>query len=494
MKLLQSYLTLGDKFYHKSLPQQFSSPSLLVWNQELATSLNIDSEDIETDEKKAEVFSGNEILQPSTPIALAYSGHQFGHFNPQLGDGRAHLLGEVEANSGQLFDVQLKGSGQTAFSRRGDGKCAIGPAIREYLMSEAMAALRVPTSRCIAVVATGEDVLREGAKPGAVVTRIASSHIRVGTFQYFAARRDSESLIKLVDFSISRHYPEISLDDENKVEKFLASVIQRQITLITEWMRVGFIHGVMNTDNTAISGETIDFGPCAMMDNYEAGKVFSSIDQHGRYAFGNQGRIGQWNMARLADCLLGLVDEDEDIAMAKIEPLIVNYAEDFRNAYYEMMASKLGLIFEEDGEEYISLVDELLSIMESEKLDYSATFITLEESLQESPEEESAHALLSLPLQQWRSSWLEIIDSSKTNLNEVITRMRAQNPSVIPRNHLVEQLIGIYELDPTGDSAKAHLESFLTVLSDPYNIKARLTEFCRSPMHIDETYRTFCGT
>lgn len=490
MKLLQSYLTLGDKFYQKSLPQQFSSPSLLVWNEKLANSLSIDKVGIETDEKKAAVFSGNQILESSIPIALAYSGHQFGHFNPQLGDGRAHLLGEVETSSGQLFDVQLKGSGQTAFSRRGDGKCAIGPAIREYLMSEAMARLQVPTSRCISVVATGEDVLRDGPKPGAVVTRIASSHIRVGTFQYFAARRDTASLIKLVDFSISRHYPEISLSDESKIEKFLAAVIQRQITLIIEWMRVGFIHGVMNTDNTAISGETIDFGPCAMMDSYDAGRVFSSIDQHGRYAFGNQGRIGQWNMARLADCLLALVDEDEDIAMAKIEPLIVNYAEDFKADYYRMMLGKLGLTTSLGNEKVTSLVDDLLSIMESEKLDYSTTFIQLEESL----DTEYDLNVLPVALNQWRSNWLDLIGESKTNLSEIVTLMRTQNPSVIPRNHLVEKLIGIYELDPTGENAKTHLESFLKVLADPYNIEARSTEFSQSPTHIDETYRTFCGT
>jgi uncharacterized protein YdiU (UPF0061 family) len=300
MKFSNTYAQLGDAFFKRVLPAPVADPLLLLWNDELAKSLNLDQSLRDDPGLKAQIFSGNQLPEGADSMALAYSGHQFGQLNPELGDGRAHLLGEVLDNTNQRVDIQLKGSGPTPFSRRGDGRCALGPALREYIMSEAMYFLGVPTSRCLAVVATGESVYRERSKPGAVVTRVAASHIRVGTFQYFAIRKDIESLTALLDYTIKRHFPEIDLAADDRTLQFLEAVMKKQITLIVEWMRVGFIHGVMNTDNTAISGETIDFGPCAMMGAYNPGAVYSSIDTQGRYAFGNQPNIAIWNITRLA--------------------------------------------------------------------------------------------------------------------------------------------------------------------------------------------------
>lgn len=518
-KFSNTYIDLGKQFFQKTLPEQVSSPQLLLWNASLARQLNSTSGSqklsAETAALLAQYFSGSKILTGAEPIALAYSGHQFGHFNPQLGDGRAHLLGEVIDKDNQRYDIQLKGSGKTLFSRRGDGKCALGPALREYIMSEAMFALGVPTSRCLAVVATGETINRGLAKAGAVVTRVASSHIRVGTFQYFAARGDLASLKSLVNYTIARHCPEINttnidnnaLTDEQRIIALLDNVMTKQITLVIEWLRVGFIHGVMNTDNTAVCGETIDFGPCAMMGRYDEQAVFSSIDEYGRYAFGNQGHIAQWNTARLADCLLPLLieEDNEDIsqkeqeqrALTKIESVIHQYKGKYDRAYYTMYANKLGM--EDISAENKSLVDSLLATMQQQGLDYTQTFHRLTQSLTD----KLTAKVIKIELGQWFDDWLLMLNAIDSTENESLktaqTLMAKNNPVVIPRNHHVEALLTrceelILAEPPQAANINKLVNEFLTVLQSPYQVLATTKNYQDVPEDGDRYYQTFCGT
>lgn len=525
MKFSNTYIKLGEQFYHRDLPQKFASPTLLLWNKALANSLFI-PENLQNDPiLLSQYFSGSQLLNGAESIALAYSGHQFGHFNPQLGDGRAHLLGEVLDTDNIRRDIQLKGSGQTAFSRRGDGKCALAPALREYIMSEALFALGIPTSRCLSVVATGEIINRGLAKTGAVVTRVAASHIRVGTFQYFAARRDLASLRVLVDYSIKRHFPEIDIDEEDndkqlsleqRVLAFLSCAITKQITLVVEWLRVGFIHGVMNTDNTAISGETIDFGPCAMLGVYDEDQVFSSIDEYGRYAFGKQGRIAHWNMARLADCLLPLLieagdkqiseDEQELQAVVKVEKLIHQYTDKYEKAYFTMYAKKLGLNDIELRNK--ALINDLLTLMKTKKLDYTRTFLLLTESLMNNEKAEE----LKSKLGEWYSKWLAAIKQEETEQNEnpqmsfqpAEQLMRKNNPVVIPRNHHVEKILETCEDIIGNDLACINgskkemindtVNEFLRVLKSPYQEMKETKKYQDTSKATDKNYRTFCGT
>lgn len=510
-KFSNTYIDLGEQFYQKTSPDTVPVPLLLLWNEPLSKTLNCTENEklsfSESETFKASFFSGNSIMDGSEPIALAYSGHQFGHFNPQLGDGRAHLLGEVKDNSGILRDIQLKGSGVTIFSRRGDGKCALGPALREYIMSEAMFYLGVPTSRCLAITATGEVINRGLATPGAVVTRVASSHIRVGSFQYFAARNDLVSLKSLVNYSIERHFPYINLikvdgcllSDEQRYLTFLDKVIDKQINLIVSWLRVGFIHGVMNTDNTAISGETIDFGPCAMMNQYDEDTVFSSIDKNGRYAFGNQGQITQWNMARLADCLIPLIaDEYKDMdeiddarhnALKKAEAIIHQFNDKFNIAYYAMFAKKLGI--EKVNEASIKLVEDLLIIMKEKELDYTDTFYQLTNSLTCNDRAE----MLKAQLGDWYLTWLDVISEP----DSALALMRVNNPVVIPRNHHVESILSRCEEALANDndpskSIKSIVNKFVAVLHSPYQEIDTTKYFQDSPQDNDRYYQTFCGT
>ncbi|MDX8382827.1 MAG: YdiU family protein, partial [Ghiorsea sp.] len=382
----------------------FEDPRLRLWNNDLADSLRI-SASLQADSSLLSAyFSGQRLFEGSKPVATAYAAHQFGHFVPQLGDGRAHLLGDTVDTCGQMREIQLKGSGTTPFSRRGDGRCALGPAVREYVMSEAMFALGVPTTRCLAVVTTGESVYRNQTSPGAVVTRVASSHIRVGTFQYFAARGDVESLQKLCDETIQRHYPELlelvaEKKDCEKPVLLLEKAMQQQIELIVEWMRVGFIHGVMNTDNTALSGETIDYGPCAMMGNYDPNTVFSSIDQTGRYAFAHQAKIALWNMSRLAESLLVLVDKDEDKAVDQLTPILETFSAKFNTAYMAMVSKKFGLISAHAEDEV--LIQDILQQMRKKALDYTNTFDALTKSVVQAPLDMDLHADLGSCYEQW---------------------------------------------------------------------------------------------
>ena len=517
-----TYIELGEQFFQRILPQKVAAPKLLLWNSELANSLFITEEQQKNSELLSQHFSGNELPDGANSIALAYSGHQFGHFNPSLGDGRAHLLGEVIDEEGIRRDVQLKGSGKTAFSRRGDGKCALAPALREYIMSEALYALGVPTSRCLAVVSTGEVINRGVAKAGAVVTRVAASHIRVGSFQYFAARGDIDALKSLLDYSIERHFPEINVleSDQCEVEKklpfetrvllFLEYTLDKQITLIVEWLRIGFIHGVMNTDNTAICGETIDFGPCAMMGTYDEKAVFSSIDEYGRYAFGNQGNIGQWNMARLADCLLPLLieftDENgsdttssekakEQRALEKVESVIHQYTSKFDEAYYVMYAKKLGM-----NEVNTTLINDLLAIMQAQSLDYTQTFLLLTKSLANSIKEEE----LIRKLGDWYKAWVATLKQYKITKQAAEELMIKNNPVVIPRNHHVEALLARCEQAITDksnqDAAKKQVviadivDEFLHVLRSPYQEIDATKNYQDKPEDNDQYYQTFCGT
>jgi len=379
MNFSNSYACLDEVFYEKIRPTPVQDPHLFLWNPSLAEQLMISNELKHDPVALAQAFSGNHLIPGSEPIATVYAGHQFGHFVPQLGDGRAHLLGEVLDQFGQRWDIQLKGSGHTSFSRGGDGRCALGPAVREFIMSEAMKALGVPTTRCLAVVTTGETVFRETPLPGAVVTRVASSHLRIGTFQFFAARGDHQALKTLCDYTIERHYPELQEEGENQYLQFIDKVIERQVHLVVHWMRVGFIHGVMNTDNTSLSGETIDYGPCAMMGTYDPQTVYSSIDTMGRYAFGNQPEILQWNIARFAECLLPLINVDRNKAVDQVGPVIAEFPGRFEKEYMKMIGKKLGLTFFKQEDK--KLIVSVLNRLKERRLDYTVTFDLLTKSL-----------------------------------------------------------------------------------------------------------------
>lgn len=484
MKLSNNYLSLGESFYKESSPESFENPELILWNSKLADELMISNELQNDASFLAQAFSGNKSLNGSIPIATAYAGHQFGHFVPQLGDGRAHLLGDVIDTFDQKREIQLKGSGITPFSRGGDGRCALGPAIREYIMSEAMFALGIPTTRCLAVVTTGETVFRNCVLPGAVVTRVAASHIRVGTFQYFAAKGDVQSLQKLCDYTIVRHYPELMQQEANKAVLLLESVMQKQIELIVQWMQVGFIHGVMNTDNTALSGETIDYGPCAMMGSYNPETVYSSIDKMGRYAFGNQPSIAQWNMARFADCLLPLVHENEEKAVAQLMTVLESFPEKFEQTYIKMMGNKFG--FTSVDAENKLLIHDILNVMKEKQLDYTRTFHALTNAISLPEVDEK----LADTLGSCYPRWQQCLAVQAQPLEKVQQNLRRFNPVVIPRNHHMEAVI--QRCEKTGDMTIA--KDFLHVLKSPYQEISGTHAYQDAAPDDDAHYQTFCGT
>ncbi|NRB39171.1 MAG: YdiU family protein [Pseudomonadales bacterium] len=484
MKFSNTYILLGESFYQKSQPTAVAAPELFLWNDDLAQQLQIPAQMQEDTQRLAEIFSGNVLLEGSEPIACAYSGHQFGQFNPQLGDGRAHLLGEVIDVDGQRVDVQLKGSGRSAFSRNGDGRCALKPAVREFIMSEAVKALGVPTTQCLAVVTTGEKILRQYAQPGAVVTRIASSHIRVGTFAFFAARGDTESLQALCEYTIDKHYPEIRTLSGNPLVLLLDKVIEKQIELIVQWMRVGFIHGVMNTDNCAISGETIDFGPCAMMGVYDPATVYSSIDHQGRYAFGNQAQITHWNICRFTECLLALIDQEDTGLMDQINDLISGFTERFEQAHHSMMAKKLGFLKQDAGDD--EFISALLKQLTKQKMDYTISFDLLTRSLSC----DAAAATLAKQLGELFTQWQKRVKQQDVSLGQIQSLMRLSNPVVIPRNHHIEAVLKACEESGQPTAALAILD----VLRQPY-VETEKTAFYQTvAVDGDENYQTFCGT
>ena len=462
------YATLPAHFYSALSATPVRAPRLLAYNQPLASELGLDL----SAHDALQILSGNQPPHGSRSIAIAYAGHQFGHFVPKLGDGRALLLGEVTDRAGQRREIQLKGSGPTPYSRNGDGRAALGPVVREYIISEAMHALGIPTTRSLAVVATGEPVFRETALPGAVLTRVAASHIRIGTFEYFAAQGDVPSVQQLADYAIARHYPALA-GAENPYLALLRAVMEAQAALVVRWMQVGFIHGVMNTDNVAISGETIDYGPCAFMDAYDPATVFSSIDRNGRYAFGRQPMIAQWNIARLAEALLPLLHAEQDKAITLAEEVIEAFAPHFQSAWLTMMRGKLGLTRVEAEDQ--QLVATLLETMQAHGLDYTNTFAGLSSLPADSP------------LAAWMAQWHARVAMEDGGLDAAFTRMQAFNPTVIPRNHKVEEAIQAAMADDL-----APMERLMEVLAKPFG--KDVPEEYRLPAVNEEPYRTFCGT
>ncbi len=474
-----------EGFYAPGDPEKPSAPKLLAFNPILAARLGLCTQDAHAAEL-AELFSGKAMPNGAAPIALAYAGHQFGHFSPQLGDGRALLLGEIVAPDGARFDIQLKGSGPTAFSRNGDGKAAIGPVLREFLVSEAMAAMGVPTTRALAAVATGDRVQRERAHPGAVLTRVASSHIRVGTFQFFAAHFGADHVIQLSDYSIKRHFPDIA-DAANPHLALLDRVIGLQCALIARWLGVGFIHGVMNTDNVAISGETIDYGPCAFMDRFAVNTVFSSIDTGGRYAYGRQPQIMHWNMARFAEALLPAIHRvaPDDVEAAKA--LVDAIPERFRAAWHAEVRQKLGLA--EGGGDDAELIDSLFGELDKHSVDFTSFFRALAMLLR--GEGAMMQALLPIAdaMAPWIADWWQRIEQGAANPLELADAMDAVNPLYIPRNHRVEAAL---EAAETGDLAP-WLE-LLEVVRAPFDARPGLERFAEPAPADAAPYTTFCGT
>jgi serine/tyrosine/threonine adenylyltransferase len=483
-----TYAALPDGFFARVAPTPVASPRLIKLNRPLASHLGLDPDRLESPEG-IEILAGKRIPNGAEPIAMAYAGHQFGHFVPQLGDGRAILLGEVIDADGVRRDIQLKGSGPTPFSRRGDGRAALGPVLREYIVSEAMAALGIPTTRSLAAVVTGESVLRETALPGAVLTRVASSHIRVGTFQYFAARGDTEGVRQLADHVIARHYPDAA-NAERPYHALLQGVIARQAELVARWLLVGFIHGVMNTDNTSISGETIDYGPCAFMDTYDPAAVFSSIDEQGRYAYANQPRIALWNLTRLAECLLPLFSDDKDKAIEQAQSILGEFTQEFATAYQAGLRQKTGLFTERDGDE--ALVQDLLDAMAKNQADFTLTFRGLSEAALDADGDQKVRQLFADPTayDEWAIRWRQRIGGEPQAPAARQIAMRSVNPAFIPRNHRIEAVI---EAAVTRDDF-ALFEELLTVLSKPYEDQPALSAYALAPEPHQRVLQTFCGT
>ena len=477
-KFENTYAKLPEILATKLVPVPVKKPKLIIFNNRLAKDLGLDVNSVSEDDL-TNLFSGNKLPSGSEPLAQAYCGHQFGHF-VMLGDGRAIVLGEHLTPSGNRIDIQFKGSGRTPYSRSGDGRAALGPMLREYIISEAMHGLNIPTTRSLAVVATGEMVQREVALQGAVLTRVASSHLRVGTFQYLAARQDIKSLKELVSYTIKRHYPEF-INSKNQALELLRIVIKKQAYLIAEWMRVSFIHGVMNTDNMTISGETIDYGPCAFMDYYDPKTVFSSIDLHGRYAFGNQPNIAEWNLARFAEAILPLFDLDNKKAVSIAEQEINNFKDIFKNNFTKMMKGKLGLISNEIEDD--KLMKDLFQLMFKNEADYTNTFVYLMNG--SVPQEK---LIKDKNFIEWKNKW-----NSRLSRNQDIIKakelMTKNNPIIIPRNHLIESALSKAE--------QGNLDEFnklILALKDPYKDNGQYTGLKNPAPQSEKKYQTFCGT
>ena len=472
-----TYSKLSDTFKEKVKPTPVHSPELVVLNDRLAKDLTLDFSKVEKKDL-SQIFSGNTLPEGSLTLAQAYAGHQFGHFT-MLGDGRAVLLGEHLVNNTNRFDVQFKGSGRTSFSRSGDGRAVLGPMLREYIISEAIHSLKIPTTRSLAVVKTGEKIVRENLLPGAILTRVASSHIRVGTFQYIAAKQNINDLNTLVDYTINRHYPEIK-SSKNKALDLLNLVMERQCKLVVNWMRVGFIHGVMNTDNMAISGETIDYGPCAFMDNYNPKTVFSSIDKFGRYSFSNQPPITKWNLSRFAECLIPLIDNNEDKAIQLATEAIDNFQNIYEEKWLNMMRDKLGLFGETKDDK--KLIDDLLTWMEKNKADYTNTFCYLMNiSIGNSSLYDDKEFI------NWSNNWKNRIFINNNSKDKSLELMKKTNPIIIPRNHKVEEA-----LKAANENDLEVMNRLLSNLDNPYSEQKDIEDY-QLPSN-NEGYQTFCGT
>ena len=473
--LQSSYTQISDKLFSELKPDAVTNPSTVIVNNELAERLGLNLKGI-SEEDLSNLFSGNSLPHGSKPFAQAYAGHQFGQFTI-LGDGRAHIVGEQVTPDGEIFDIQYKGSGRTPYSRGGDGKAALGPMLREYLISEAMYYLGIPTTRSLAVVETGEKVYREVPLKGSILTRVASSHIRIGTFQFLAAHKDYEGMKSLLDFSIKRHFSNLKFS-ENLAIEFIKAVMQKQINLIVEWMRVGFIHGVMNTDNSTISGETIDYGPCAFMDHYDANTVFSSIDTQGRYSFANQPSIIQWNLVRLAECLLPLIDKDEKRSIEIAQNLINTFSSLFKDKWLQMMKKKLGIKDQSEDDE--ELINNLIKWMQQKKPDFTNTFCNLMNYDHADDEEFEDDEF-----NNWKREWKKRVESK-----EYLDVMISCNPTLIPRNYLVEEALSEAETDGKFDKFNELNE----IISSPYQLKKVNIKYLETPSKTNIPYKTFCGT
>ena len=475
-----------EGFYVPWQAAQVARPRLVMFNRELAEELGLDANALDSEEG-ARIFAGNETPDGALPLAQAYAGHQFGGFVPQLGDGRALLLGEVIDRNGRRRDIQLKGSGPTPFSRNGDGRAALGPVLREYLIGEAMHALGIPTTRALAAVLTGEPVFRESALPRAVLTRVAASHIRVGTFQFFAVRGEQAKVRRLADYAIDRHYPELK-GQANPYLGLLECVCDRQAALIASWMHVGFIHGVMNTDNMVISGETIDYGPCAFMDHYDPATVFSSIDTQGRYAYGNQPRIAQWNLARLAETLLPLIDAETNRAIARATEVVNAFSDQYERHWLRGMRAKLGLVSEDEAD--VNLVAGFLTAMEGRKVDYTLAFRYLADAAL--GQEEPVRTLFADPsaYDLWSEHWRARLSREGVAPLARAQAMRRANPAFIARNHRVEEALSAAV--EHGDYGP--FETLLNILSRPFDDQPEFAAFAEPAPEGRGRYQTFCGT
>ncbi len=473
-----TYSKLSEAFREEIKPVPVNNPELVVLNKSLASELNLDFSKIDKKEL-AKIFSGNALPNGSNSIAQAYAGHQFGHFT-MLGDGRAVLIGEHTTKLNKKYDIQFKGSGKTAFSRNGDGRAALGPMLREYIISEAMNSLNIPTTRSLAVVKTGENIQRETALQGAILTRVASSHIRVGTFQYIAARQKKDELKTLLDYTINRHYPEIK-NSNNQALDLLNLLIDQQCNLVVNWMRVGFVHGVMNTDNMTISGETIDYGPCAFMDVYDPKTVFSSIDQMGRYAYCNQPAITKWNLARFAECLVPLIDKDQDKAVKIATEIINSFEKKYEEKWINMMRDKLGLFGLDNKDKFLIL--DLLTWMHEKKADYTNTFCHLMKLTLKRDTLFDDNDFMN-----WKKRWEERLSKNNVSPNKYLELMKNNNPLVIPRNHKVEEALKAAEKNDFKP-----LSQLIEILKDPYAQKNDILDY-QIPYDSGEKYQTFCGT
>jgi len=481
-----TYAKLPKNFYEEIKPIPVKNPKLLNLNKELTKFLNIDSQLITEDNGKL-IFSGNLIPEGAQPLAMAYAGHQFGNFVPKLGDGRAILIGELIATDGKRYDLQLKGSGKTSFSRQGDGRSPLGPVIREYILSEALHYLGIKTTRSLAIVSSGEKVLRETQTDGGILTRIASSHIRIGTFEFFYYNNDFESLKKLADYSINRHYPDSQFDNPYKF--LLLKVINSQAELIAKWMSVGFIHGVMNTDNTSISGETIDYGPCAFMDHYHPNRVFSYIDNFGRYSYMNQGKIMLWNLSKFAECMIPLLDNDFEVSKNIASACLKKFPKIFEEFWFNKIRSKFGFHKKKKGDNEI--IYNFFEILRSENLDFTNSFRNLSKIIKN---DEKKIPYINLKdakkLEKWINNWINRIEYEKQEKKQIANQMDLVNPIYIPRNHLVEDAID--SAVENNDFKK--MKMLLRVIKEPFSEKKKYSIFSSPPKPNEIVKNTFCGT
>ena len=474
-----TYSKLPSSFISNTSPDIIKSPELIILNDNLAKELNLDFSQVDK-KNLSKLFSGNLLPEGSETISQAYAGHQFGHFT-MLGDGRAILIGEHISKNNERFDIQFKGSGKTPFSRNGDGKAALGPMLREYIISEAMHALKIPTTRSLAVVKTNEDIVRENILQGAILTRVSSSHIRVGTFQYITARQNNNELKVLFDYTIDRHYPNIK-NSKNKAIEFLKILIEKQTNLVVNWMRVGFIHGVMNTDNMTLSGETIDYGPCAFMDIYDPQTVFSSIDQMGRYAYFNQPSITKWNLARFAECLIPLIDENKDKAINIATEIINTFEKNYEEKWLNMMRDKIGLFGKEEKDQVLIL--DLLTWMHKNKVDYTNTFCFL---MNEKVENDKIFNDESFQI--WQKRWKDRLMLNNNTPEKYLKLMRSVNPLVIPRNYKVEEA-----LEAANNNNPTLVKKLIKILESPYENHKEITNYQSCGPLGEKKYQTFCGT